>query len=83
VPPRRSFRPKRARPTGVARLRSRRGGTNKYRLNGANYEYQGWAKLDDRSGPGLMIELNYCHSKYLHLEKAKKTFERLPITVLL
>ena len=49
--------PETRRPAGVARLHSRRGGTNQYRPNGADYEYQGWAKLDDRSGPGLMIEL--------------------------
>src|SRR5437764_6351053 len=56
VPPAEEL-PETRRPTGVARLHSRRGGTNQYRQNGANYEYQGWAKLDDRSGPGLMIEL--------------------------
>ena len=53
--------PETRRLTGVARLHSRRGGTNKSRPNGANYDYQGWAKLDDRSGPGLMIELTVNH----------------------
>jgi hypothetical protein len=40
--------PETRRPAGVARLHSRRGGTNKSWLNGANYNYRGWAKSDVR-----------------------------------
>jgi len=41
------------RPTDVARLHSRRGGKNKSRRNGANYNYQGWARPDDRTQTGF------------------------------
>jgi hypothetical protein len=56
--------PETRRPTAVTRLHSRRGGTKNFRANGANYNYQGWAKLDDRSGPGLMIELSEDGGRY-------------------
>jgi len=45
-----------ARPTGVARLHSRRGGQKPSRRNEGEYQHSGWAKSDERSGPGRMSE---------------------------